>query len=97
MTKLRILLPAEQELYDAAAYYESHAPGLGQEFLKKIESAFREIQLSPTRWSIHADGIRRRPLHRFPFSILYRIGSNSVVIVAVMHQRRNPDYWADRL
>jgi hypothetical protein len=36
---VRLLLPAEQEMFDAARYYELQAPGLGQDFLGKVETA----------------------------------------------------------
>lgn len=94
--QLRILLPAEQELAHAAAYYEARSSGLGHDFLKKVESAFRELALFPNRWPVYADGIRRRPIHRFPYSILYRLDPEVVVILAVVHQKRRPDYWSDR-
>jgi hypothetical protein len=32
-------------------------------------------------------------LNRFPYAILYRIASDEVQIVAVMHLHRRPGYW----
>ena len=32
-----------------------------------------------------------------PFGILYRIDPHEIVIIAVMHLRRRPGYWADRV
>jgi hypothetical protein len=36
-------------------------------------------------------------LHRYPFSIIYRIEVERVLIVAVAHERRRPGYWKTRL
>jgi len=38
---------------------------------------------------------RRCPLNRFPYAILYHIDGKHIVIVAVMHMRRNPDKWQE--
>lgn len=94
--KVRLLLPAEQEMFDAARYYELQAPGLGQDFLEKVEIVLREIETSPDCWPIVQNDIRRRLISRFPYSLLYRIDPEEVVILAVMHQKRHPSYWLSR-
>ena len=43
MKPVRFLRPAELELLDAAQYYETQAPGLGLEFLNKIDAAIVDI------------------------------------------------------
>ena len=40
--------------------------------------------------------VRRYVLSRFPYSILYRASATQLEIIAVSHQRRSPDYWAER-
>ena len=40
--------------------------------------------------------IRRFVLNRFPYKLLYAIEGEVVVIVAVMHQHRHPEYWIER-
>jgi plasmid stabilization system protein ParE len=97
MKPLHLLLPAEQELFDAACYYELQAPNLGQDFLNKIDAAFQEIAAHPARGPIISSGIRRRLIHRFPYSILYRNDPDAVVVLAIMHQKRHPEYWLSRM
>jgi plasmid stabilization system protein ParE len=41
--------------------------------------------------------IRRRLIGRFPYAILYSDEGQTVYILAVMHLRRDPDYWKSRL
>ena len=93
---VRLLPPAEQEMFDAARYYELQAPGLGQDFLDKVELALQDLVDSSERWPIVQDDIRRRLIRRFPYSLLYKIDQDAVVILAVMHQRRHPSYWLSR-
>jgi len=83
-------------MFDAARYYELQAPGLGQDFLDKVELALQDLVNSSERWPIVQDDIRRRLIRRFPYSLLYRIDPDEVVILAVMHQRRHPSYWLSR-
>ena len=52
MKAVRIVLPAEQEMLDAAAYYELQVPGLGQDFLAKVASAVAEVTEDPERWPV---------------------------------------------
>jgi hypothetical protein len=42
-------------------------------------------------------GVRRTPLARFPFWIVFVEDDNQVVIVAYAHERRRPGYWAKRV
>ena len=97
MKTVRFLRPAEQEMLDAARYYEAQAPGLGDDFLDKIDSAVRDITEHPERWPVLHLDVRRRLVHRFPYAILYRVDAEEVVVLAVMHLHRNPYYWMNRL
>jgi hypothetical protein len=35
-------------------------------------------------------------IHRFPYAILYEDQPQAILIIAVMHLRRHPNYWIDR-
>jgi len=94
---VRFIRPAELELLDAARYYELQAPGLGSDFLDRIDSAVREIVESPHRWPVIRLDIRRRLVHRFPYCLLYRDDPAEVIVLATMHLHRRPDYWLHRL
>ena len=56
-------------MFEAAAYYEMQAPTLGENFLDIIEAATNEIADHPKIWPEIDNGIRRRVVRRFPFSI----------------------------
>lgn len=97
MKAVRFLLPAEQEVLDAARYYELQAPGLGDDFLDRIHSAVEDIATAPERWPVLCFDIRRRLIHRFPYGLLYRINPDEIIILATMHLHRHPSYWISRL
>lgn len=95
--KIRFLTPAETEMMEAAAYYEMQVKKLGVNFLDIIEAAVVEIAGNPETWPEIEKGIQRRIVRRFPYSILYAVHDNEVIIVAVMHQKQKPRYWMGRL
>ncbi len=96
MKPIRFLRPAELEMIEAARYYELQAPGLGNDFLDRIDAAVQDIGEHPERWPVIQSNIRRRLVHRFPYALLYRIDSDEIVVQATMHLRRRPAYWQER-
>lgn len=55
------------------------------------ESAPRHKTATPTR------NIRTLKVAGFPYRIIYCVQENDIVVLAYSHDRRNPDYWQDRL
>ena len=96
MKAVRFLLPAELELMDGTTYYEAQAHGLGASFLAARELAVKDIAARPECWPIVRAPIRRRLIRRFPYGLLYRDDPDEIVVLAVMHLRRQPDYWLHR-
>ena len=88
---------ALNELIEAADFYEGRRPGLGTEFESAVRSAFDVIQEHPLRWPLHRADVRRYRLKRFPFAILYRASSQTLIVIAIMHLSRRPGYWTERL
>lgn len=87
---------ADEDLYDAARWYEEQRQGLGGEFLDEVERTFGILDENPQLCPrVHA-GIHRAVIRRFPFGIFYLVESEGIVIVAVMHASRNPKQWMDR-
>ena len=88
---------ADRELNDAANYYDSESPGLGTLFLDEIDSGYERILENPGLAPEIDSGIRRLVLAKFPFSLIYEVGGDAILILAVAHQRRRPQYWSERL
>ena len=88
---------AENELLEAARFYEGRVPTLGADFLDQIESAVSVIESDPQRHRIIAEDVRHYLLPRFPFAIYYRVLPDHLRILAIKHHSRHPDYWRERL
>ena len=87
---------AEEELAEAAEYYEARRPGLGGVFASEVIHTISLIREYPDAGTPLGASRRRMTLRRFPYSVVYRRDSDSVVIVAVAHQSRRPGYWRGR-
>jgi plasmid stabilization system protein ParE len=96
VTRFLILPEASEELEACVTYYNSQQPGLGTEFLTEFEKTTERIFELPNAARLVAEGIHSRPVHRFPFHVLYRSLPEEIIIVAVAHRRRRPGYWVDR-
>ncbi len=88
---------AEKELEEAALYYESQEPGLGLRFLENFESGYRQVHRSPATWRRLRGDIHRFLLKGFPYGIIYSSDGDNLFILAVMHLKREPDYWLGRI
>ena len=87
---------AARELTRSIGYYEEKSEGLGTEFLDEVENVIARIQTHPDSGTLLTDLDRRVLLNRFPFGIIYEVTEDILTIYAVMHLRRNPDYWKSR-
>ncbi len=97
MTEVTFLHEAEVELWDAVAYYEDKANGLGLDFEVEIERSIQILGESPKCWPVRKDGTRRYLIRRFPYLAVYTYQNNHVWIIALAHCRRNPGYWSSRV
>jgi toxin ParE1/3/4 len=88
---------ARLEYREAATFYESRRSGLGAAYTLEVEATIKRILEAPDRWRVIEQDIRRCLTHTFPFSILYTVEQDSILIIAVMNLRRKPDYWRSRL
>jgi toxin ParE1/3/4 len=96
MKTIRFHPDAEAEMIDAAIYYETKQKDLGKRFLISVQDAVKRIQVNPILYPIAHLDVRRCLTKTFPFGILFRIHQDQIIIIAVMHLHRDPDYWKKR-
>ena len=93
---VRLRPEAEQDLAAAASWYEERQANLGGEFLDEFLAVLQRISENPTMYPIVHRSTHRAITNRFPFGVYFRIESDEVVILAVMHGSRNPRRWRER-
>lgn len=95
--KVRFLSPANMELDEAIRYYDHQLPGLGFRFYQEVDAAIERIRLMPEAWTRIGRHTRRCILKGFPYALLYVVEEKAVLITAVAHLRRDPEYYKDRI
>ncbi len=93
-----VILPeAEAELQDAVEYYDSKGTDLGDRLMEAYFRALDRIRDFP---HVHPKGrlkTRKCKLQRFPYTLVYLIGGELIIVYALAHQSRKPGYWRGRL
>ncbi len=90
---------ARSEFLETIQFYAERKEGLGEEFRDAMRDALNSIAADPLRYQRVKGEIRVFRLNRFPFYIYYEFMPtiNSIWIWGVIHHRRRPDFWHDRL
>ena len=88
---------ALREHLDEVAFYEGRLRGLGADYLVEFEAIMACVCASPESFPVVTPpAIRKAGLKRFPFDVIFRVESAQVVILAIAHHRRRPNYWIGR-
>jgi len=95
--KIVFLSVAELELVSAIQYYEEKEVGLGLRFYAEIKSTLNRILTYPQAWRMLSLNTRRCRTKVFPYGVIYEIRTDEILIIAVAHLHRKPEYWKGRL
>ncbi|MEB8430776.1 type II toxin-antitoxin system RelE/ParE family toxin [Cocleimonas sp. KMM 6892] len=96
--KVRFLEVAQAELDEAFEYYESIQEGLGFRFLNELNHSKLRIIKFPKSYVRIGQFTRRCLIQSFPYSLIYQYTEDKkeILVVAVSHLHRKPDYWGTR-
>ncbi|MCC5926942.1 MAG: type II toxin-antitoxin system RelE/ParE family toxin [Bacteroidetes bacterium] len=94
--QVTFLREAEIELIKSASFYEDKSVGLGGEFINEVNSTVQLIKKMPEASPLINSYARKALLSRFEYGIVYRVFNNQIIILAVMHSKREPNYWIGR-
>jgi plasmid stabilization system protein ParE len=94
---LEFLPEAAAEVTAATEYYEVRVSGLGVRFRLEIESVCGAVVQHPLLWRERPGGYRRVNLPGFPYYVAYFMRGERVLVAAVGHASRHPDYWKSRV
>lgn len=87
---------ARTEFDEAFDWYERQRPGLGIEFAERVQTVFDSITTVPEMHAPVYRDARKALVRPFPYSVIYRIRGNRVVVLAVFHNKRDPNIWKSR-
>lgn len=95
--KIIVRPEAEDDLTDAFNWYENNRSGLGYDFLLQVDAGLNFIIRNPHSHPDGYAGTKKHLLKRFPYKIIYIVNEDKVVIVGVLHGRRNLDLIQERI
>lgn len=82
---------AKKHLKESFDWYESQQLSLGKEFRNEVTHCFNKLIIGDVDYQKYDGPIRKVRLNRFPYSIYYKRETNRIAILAVLHNKRNPD------
>jgi toxin ParE1/3/4 len=88
---------ADVELTAAAKRYKCARLELARDFLHAFHATKEAIAQQPDRFSFIEKPVRRVRIPGFPYRIVYEELEDCLHVLAVMHDRREPGYWRNRL
>ncbi|MDQ6526815.1 type II toxin-antitoxin system RelE/ParE family toxin [Nocardioides sp. LHD-245] len=89
--RIRLSALAVADIEEAVGHYDEQTPGLGTEFLEAIDRVVERLEMFPDG-APPVDGfpgVRRARVRRFPYGMFYTVASNDVVVLRVLHARRD--------
>jgi len=97
--RIRFLDDARDEFDAAIDWYAERSVIAAERFRSLVANAIEQLAATPRAAPMWPDrnDLRAWPLSRFPFSLVYLLDNDQLVIVAVAHASRRPGYWRDRL
>jgi len=84
---------ARLDVLKALDYYETQQEGLAVDFYQELIAAEEAIRDMPEFWHQVGKNYRRKHLKRYPYSLVYIINASHILVVAVAHSSREPNYW----
>lgn len=89
---------AEKEFYSIVDYYAQFDKALSSDFIQEFDHSVQQLIKFPNTGNPYLYNTRRIILNRFPYAIVYKIYNDHLIVShAVMHMKRKPDYWKERL
>jgi plasmid stabilization system protein ParE len=96
MFPIELLAGAHKDFDESFDWYAARSMGTALRFTDVVNAALDEIARDPERFARIDERHRERLVKRFPFRVIYRVVEERIIIVAIAHAKRNPDYWAMR-
>jgi plasmid stabilization system protein ParE len=95
--EVRYLAPAVYDLQRAVDRLEKGSNSIVRGFIAEYLQTLEQLRVFPEMAPIASSPVRKMILRNYPFSILYYLKDDHIVIVALVHHRQHPDSWRGRV
>ncbi|APZ94560.1 type II toxin-antitoxin system RelE/ParE family toxin [Fuerstiella marisgermanici] len=96
MANIVLCSAAEIDYTESLTWYAEHSTDAANDFDAEFDRALAQIVADPHRFPMCDARHHYFLLRRYPFRIIYRTVQKDIVVIALAHSSRAPDYWADR-
>lgn len=87
----------KKDLRAALDYYDSEGGiKLGDRFFEELEASVARVVENPRRHHFVDEGLRRAPLHSFPYHFLYEERDGGIHFLVLRHDKRHPSFGLKR-
>jgi plasmid stabilization system protein ParE len=84
---------ALDDFRSAVLWYREHNRAAADSFRAAVYEAAGSLAETSNHRAADDEGNRRRLLKKFPYSLIYELGEDTITVLAVAHHRRRPGYW----
>jgi plasmid stabilization system protein ParE len=96
MLPIKYLPGARQDFVESFDWYADRSVVAAERFANAVDAAMQRIAQDATTLT-YVDRIHQEcRVKRFPFRIIFRQLENQILVVAIAHAKRRPDYWRSR-
>ncbi|MGC3972720.1 MAG: type II toxin-antitoxin system RelE/ParE family toxin [Pirellulales bacterium] len=96
MNSIAYLPEAVAEIVAAEHWYADQSLEAAVGFVADVRRGLEQIAAHPESWPRHDERHRAYSLDNFPYVLVYRVNADQILIVAVAHNSRRPNYWRKR-
>jgi len=94
---LRFRGHAQRDVDAAFNWYADIDDRIALGFLRSLDAILARIGEAPLAYQVWpGKAVRRVPMDRFPYLVVYSVHETIVTVIAVVHTSRNPIRWLDR-
>jgi len=97
MLKIEIHEFASQDFSEAIEWYEFQSEGLGNRFKRLVINQMKQVQQNPGWFLKEDEEIYKAYIPKFPHKVLFTFDDEKVVVWAIAHMHRKPNYWQSRV
>ena len=96
MKNIKLHSAAIEDLKSGINWYDAQLNQLGKTFQRAVKDTILKIQKNPS-WYLNEEGsIKKAYIPRFPYKILFTEESEQIIIWAIAHMHRKPEFWKKR-
>lgn len=88
--KLEITEAAKLDIVDGVYYYQKISESLAERFYFEITHSLQAIKKNPTYFSYYNEPFRKLVLKHFPYLIIYKVYTDTVIVTGIVFAKQNP-------